>query len=83
VEALRGALDTLKLHNPDLFLEMHGETLREKKRKVTEIIALLWEIEYRSIRHIESGTMITPENASVAIEGHLFCRAVERAINVQ
>jgi FkbM family methyltransferase len=76
VEALRGALDTLKLHKPDLFLEMHGETLREKKRKVTEIIALLWEIEYRSIHHIESGTMITPENAPVAIEGHLFCRAI-------
>jgi hypothetical protein len=47
---------------------------------VSETIALLWDIEYRSIPHIESGTMITPENASVAIEGHVFCRAVaERA----
>jgi FkbM family methyltransferase len=74
IEALRGARKTLLVHKPTLFLEMHGETIREKRRKVAEIVAFLWEINYRRIRHVESGATITPENTSVAIEGHLHCQ---------
>jgi hypothetical protein len=75
LEALRGARKTLEMHKPTLFLEMHGETMREKKRKVAEIVAFLWELNYRSIHHIESGASITPENTSMAVEGHLYCQA--------
>jgi len=75
IEALRGARHTLESHKPALFLEMHGETMREKKRKVAEIVAFLWDINYRRIQHIETGVAITPDNASLAIEGHLYCRA--------
>ena len=74
LEALRGARHTLELHKPALFLEMHGETMREKRRKVAEIVGFLWELNYRRIRHIETGTSITPENTSVAVEGHLYCQ---------
>jgi FkbM family methyltransferase len=74
IEALRGARQTLAQHKPALFLEMHGETIAEKKRKVAEIVAFLWEIGYRNIRHIESGALITPENSAVAMQGHLHCR---------
>jgi FkbM family methyltransferase len=74
IEALRGARSTLELHKPTLFLEMHGETIREKRRKVAEIVAFLWEINYRRIHHIETGTTITPENTSVAMKGHLYCQ---------
>jgi FkbM family methyltransferase len=74
IEALRGARNTLELYRPALFLEMHGETIREKKRKVAEIVAFLWEIEYRRIRHIETGATITPKNTSEAMEGHLYCQ---------
>ena len=74
LEALRGARKTLEIHKPSLFLEMHGETLREKRRKVTEIVLFLWEINYRQICHIETGTMISPANTSWAIEGHLYCQ---------
>lgn len=74
LEALRGARNTLELHKPALFLEMHGETLREKRRKVAEIVTFLWEINYRHIRHIETGTTITRENTSIAMEGHLYCQ---------
>ncbi len=75
IEALRGSRNTLALYKPALFLEMHGETMREKKRKVAEIVAFLWETGYRSVRHVETGTAITPENTSVAIRGHLYCQA--------
>ena len=74
IEALRGARKTLELYKPTLFLEMHGQTMREKRRKVAEIVDFLWGINYRSIRHIETDTSITPENTSVAVEGHLFCQ---------
>jgi FkbM family methyltransferase len=74
LEALRGARLTLELHKPALFLEMHGETIREKRRKVNEIVAFLWEIGYRRILHIESGISIAPENASSAMQGHLYCQ---------
>jgi FkbM family methyltransferase len=74
IEALRGARETLESHQPALFLEMHGETMREKKRKVGEIVAFLWETGYRRIHHIESGTAITPANTSVAVEGHIYCQ---------
>ena len=73
LEALRGARNTLASLRPALFLEMHGETMREKKRKVAEIAAFLWELGYRDIRHIESGTQIRPENTLAAVEGHLYC----------
>jgi len=75
IEALRGARNTLIQHKPALFLEMHGETMREKKRKVTEIVDFLWETGYRRIHHIESGSAVTPENSLVAVEGHLYCQA--------
>jgi len=74
LEALQGERNSLELHKQTLFLEMHGETIREKRRKVAEIVGFLWEINYRRIRHIESGTTITPEKTSLAMEGHLYCQ---------
>jgi len=74
IEALRGARQTIAARKPALFLEMHGETLAEKKRKAAEIVAFLWEAGYRDIRHIESGAAIAPANAEAAREGHLYCR---------
>lgn len=73
IEALKGARHILLTCKPAIFLEMHGETMKEKRRKVAEIVAFLTEIGYQSIRHIESGTLITPQNSVVAVEGHLYC----------
>jgi len=74
LEALRGARATLDAHHPALFLEMHGETMREKKRKVAEIVAFLCDAGYLSILHVETGLAIGAANADVAAEGHLYCR---------
>jgi FkbM family methyltransferase len=38
LEALQGARQTIKLYQPALFLEMHGETIREKKRRAVAIV---------------------------------------------
>jgi FkbM family methyltransferase len=73
LEALRGARQILGQHKPTLFLEMHGETIEEKKRKVAEIVSFLEEIQYGDILHIETGTAITSANSAVAMNGHLFC----------
>jgi FkbM family methyltransferase len=74
IEALKGARNTLLDCRPDLFLEMHGETMREKRRKVDEIVKFLNDAGYRSILHVESGTAITSTNSALAVEGHLFCQ---------
>jgi FkbM family methyltransferase len=74
LEAIRGADRTLSRHHPSLFLEMHGETMNEKRRKVAQIVDHLGSIGYRSIRHIETSTEITTGNSAVAAQGHLWCR---------
>jgi FkbM family methyltransferase len=73
LEALRGARQTLAAHRPELFLEMHGETMREKKRKVAEIVDFLCDAGYQKIVHVETGTSITAANSVIAVEGHLYC----------
>ena len=74
LEALKGARQTLAAHHPAMLLEMHGETLREKQRKVGEIVAFLSDAGYQSILHVETGAEITPGNEGVAREGHLYCQ---------
>ncbi len=73
LEALHGARATLEAHHPALFLEMHGETMREKKRKASAIVAFLCDAGYRDIVHVETGAMIAPGDETVAAEGHLYC----------
>jgi FkbM family methyltransferase len=74
LEALEGARATLATHHPALFLEMHGDTMGEKKRKARAIVAFLREAGYTAIEHVETGTAIAPGNEAVAAEGHLYCR---------
>jgi len=73
LKALEGARATLDAHHPALFLEMHGETLREKQRKASAIVAFLCDAGYTDIVHVESGATIRPGDETVAAEGHLYC----------
>ena len=72
--ALVGARNTLRKHKPELFLEMHGETMNLKRKNVANIVACLQELGYRDILHVETGTHIDGGNSAVAAEGHLYCR---------
>jgi FkbM family methyltransferase len=73
LDALVGARHTLITHKPQLFLEMHGETMNLKRKNVAAIVACLHELGYRGIRHVESGAGITVGNSALAAEGHLYC----------
>lgn len=73
LNALQGAKQTLSRHKPELYLEMHGETMNEKLRKVFEIVAFLEELGYQKIVHVESGKQIHSGNSEQAAEGHLYC----------
>jgi FkbM family methyltransferase len=73
LEALEGARATIDAHHPALFLEMHGETMGEKKRKAGEIVSFLCDAGYTDIVHVETGTAIAPGNEWQAAEGHLYC----------
>jgi FkbM family methyltransferase len=74
LEALEGARAIIHQHHPALFLEMHGNTMGEKKRKASAIVKFLHDAGYTDIVHVESDTAITPLNTAIAAEGHLFCR---------
>jgi FkbM family methyltransferase len=74
LKALEGARATIEAHHPALFLEMHGETLGEKKRKARQIVAFLLDQGYSDIVHVETGTAIARGNEGQAAEGHLHCR---------
>jgi FkbM family methyltransferase len=71
--ALQGARQTILKYRPELFLEMHGETIREKKEKVRAIADYLEGVNY-DVVHVETGAAIHPANSEIAIEGHLYAR---------
>jgi FkbM family methyltransferase len=73
LEALEGMRATLDAHHPALFLEMHGETMGEKKSKARAIVAFLRSAGYTDIVHVETGLRIAPGNETAAAEGHLYC----------
>jgi FkbM family methyltransferase len=73
LEALEGARATIQQHHPALFLEMHGDTTGEKKRKVSAIVTFLQNAGYTDIVHVESRTAINSRNTAIAAEGHFYC----------
>ena len=69
--ALQGGRETILKYRPELFLEMHGETIREKMEKVRGIVEFLAGVHY-DIIHVETGTRIGVHNSQMAMEGHLY-----------
>lgn len=75
LDVLRGALRLLREHHPALYIEMHGETMIQKRAKVRAIVEFLKVIGYGSIYHVESGSQINLLNTNIAAQGHLYCTA--------
>ena len=74
LEVLKGAGRALG-SRPDLFLEMHGSDADDKRRRVQAIVDHIWPLGYTNIVHVETRTAITPQNAAIAAQGHLYARA--------
>lgn len=75
LEVIRGARETLDKFRPTLYIEMHGNTLREKRLNLEGMVLLLWECGYRKILDVENQTLVNPENSSELIRHHLYCQA--------
>lgn len=73
-DVLRGAQKTLERH-PEVFLEVHGETMRQKRINAAEIVGILTAGGYTAILHVENSILITPSNSDQAARGHIYaCR---------
>jgi len=73
--ALVGMKNTLLRNHPALYVEMHGATDAEKEVNARCVIQLLAEAGYPDFLHIETGAKFDPANASIARQGHVFCRS--------
>jgi FkbM family methyltransferase len=73
---LEGARRLLEAKHPALYLEIHGETIQDKRSNVRAIVAYLAKIGYENLLHIESGQEITRQNCDRACQGHLYVLAV-------
>jgi len=69
---LQGARHLLETKHPALYLEMHGETMNEKRANVRAIVAFLNAAGYDDVLHVESGEKITQQNCERASQGHLY-----------
>jgi len=69
---LQGAPHLLETRHPALYLEMHGETMNEKRVNVRVIVAYLNAIGYQDILHIEAGKRSPLKIAARASQGHLY-----------
>jgi FkbM family methyltransferase len=72
LQVLQGARGLLERKRPALYLEMHGETMNEKRMNVRAIVEFLNSIGYDDILHIESSQQISFTNSEVAAQGHLY-----------
>jgi FkbM family methyltransferase len=72
LQVLQGARQLLANKRPALYLEMHGETINEKRANVRAIVEFLQSVGYRDILHIESGQQITATTSEIGARGHLY-----------
>ena len=71
LQVLEGAVETLREHQPKLFVELHGLEPEHRVANMRRIIDLLRGVGYRSFLHVESGQPV--DLASTRLyEGHLW-----------
>jgi len=73
LSVLQGARETLSRLKPELFIEIHGQTMELKRKNVAAVVDCLNDFGYRDIQHLESAAAIDANNSSLAAQGHLVC----------
>lgn len=76
-EVLKGMAETIRLHKPKLYIEIHGVNEQQKLENAHSVINLLYASGY-TVQHIESGQLITPQAFEIAQVGHLYCTVPEK-----
>jgi Methyltransferase FkbM domain len=72
LDALQGMSQILKSKRPDLYLELHGTTIEDKRANAVAVISFLVERGY-DIYAIEQRRTITSEKPT-GRESHIYCR---------
>jgi hypothetical protein len=70
--ALRGMQRVLAKYSPDLYIEMHGATVKEKLENAEAVIGFLDAHEYK-IYDVENKRYFTPANLGEHRPSHLYC----------
>lgn len=71
-DVLAGMSKTIATYAPKLYIEIHGADDQKKIENVQKVVSLLYTSGY-TIKHIESGEMVTLAGAERAKAGHLYC----------
>jgi FkbM family methyltransferase len=70
-EVLAGGREFLRARQPRLFLELHGELLRQRGQSPEGLLALLGECGYRRLE--QDGRPVTPREAAACAIARLVC----------
>jgi len=73
LEVLKGAATNLEQSRPQLFIEIHGDGIENKKKNLRNIVEFLSRYRYEIV-HVESGLSVSANNYGDAYKGHLYCK---------
>jgi len=74
LDVLEGMAETVAMHRPEIFVELHGWGLEAKEANSRRVLEWLDAHGYTA-RHVESDRRVTADDAAQAFEGHLYCVA--------
>lgn len=71
LNVLSGMTETIATSRPDIFIELHGIGLQQKRENVGRVVRFLSAAGY-AIYHVESARTVSPDEPGIT-EGHIYC----------